>query len=355
MLLADQIRSNRRRTWMLFALFLPAYAPLGAAVSVAATEGLELERNLVAFGLFALAATLVVAVNLPFADELAARAAGGRLLRDRREAPELWDAVETMAVAAGVPRPRVYLVRDPAPNAFSAGRGRDRALVGVSTGLLERLDKEELEGVVAHEISHIRNLDVRVMTYAAVVAGSLVLLFEVVVRGGRDPAAPPGRGARAVVTVLEAVLGPGAALLIHSAVSRRREFLADATAADLTRYPQGLASALRQISESGVSPRQRPKTVAHLYIVAPAGRPNAFFNTHPPLADRLARLDELAGGQRHTRRPRARSRALAALLDAPDGSDASSAAPEPERRLPLPSLSELLARVERKRSERRRP
>jgi len=210
---------------------------------------------------------------------------------------------------------------DRSPNAFAAGRSHAQALVCANRGLLERLDKEELEGVIAHEISHVRNLDVRLMTYAAVLAGSIALLSEFVLRGAifsGDDDSPAG-AVGLIVVVLAAVLAPIAALIIQLAISRRREFLADASAADLTRYPQGLASALRQISSAQVRPAHDRNAIAHLYIVPPRlfkEKAAGLFSTHPPISERLARLDGLAGGQLHVHRPRARTAATEELLGA---------------------------------------
>jgi heat shock protein HtpX len=181
------------------------------------------------------------------------------------------------------------------------------------------LDKEELEGVIAHEISHVRNLDVRLMTYAAVLAGSIALLSEFVLRGAIFSDNSRGGAVGLVVVVLAAVLAPLAALIIQLAISRRREFLADASAADLTRYPQGLASALRQISSSQARPAHDRNAIAHLYIVPPRlfkEKAAGLFSTHPPISERLARLDGLAGGQVHIHRPRARTQAMEEALGA---------------------------------------
>jgi heat shock protein HtpX len=321
-LLDDQIRRNRWKSWALFAGFFVIYAAIAAAVSVA-VAGWELHSNLVVFAIFAAVAILVVTFTLFIGDDMAVAIGGGRRINDRREAPELWDAVETMSLAAGIQTPRIFVSNDPSPNAFAAGRSQAQALVCANRGLIERLDKEELEGVIAHEISHVRNLDVRLMTYAAVLAGSIALLSEFVLRGaifggGGDDDSPAG-AIGLIVVVLAAVLAPIAALIIQLAISRRREFLADASAADLTRYPQGLASALRQISSSQDRPTHDRNAIAHLYIVPPRlfkEKAAGLFSTHPPVSERLARLDGLAGGQLHVHRPRPRTSATEDLLGA---------------------------------------
>lgn len=319
MLLDDQIRRNRWKSWALFSGFFVVYAAIGAAVSFA-IAGWELHANLVVFAIFAAVAILVVGFTLFMGDDMAVAIAGGKRVTDRKQAPELWDAVETMAIAAGIQMPRVYISPDPSPNAFAAGRSEAQALVCVNTGLLELLDKEELEGVIAHEISHVRNLDVRLMTYAAVLAGSIALLSEFVLRGliwGDSDSR--GGIVGVVVVVLAALLAPIAALIIQLAISRRREFLADASATDLTRYPQGLASALRQLASSQAPPAHDRNAIAHLYIVAPRmfkEKAAGLFSTHPPISERLARLDGLAGGQTHVHKPRARTAAMEQALGA---------------------------------------
>ncbi|MGH2988515.1 MAG: M48 family metalloprotease [Solirubrobacterales bacterium] len=320
MLLDDQIRRNRWKSWALFAGFFVVYAAIGAAVSFA-VAGWELHANLLVFAIFAAVAIAVVGFTLFMGDDMAVAVAGGRRVQDREQAPELWDAVETMSLAAGIETPRIFVSPDPSPNAFAAGRNQEQALVCANRGLLELLDKEELEGVIAHEISHIRNLDVRLMTYAAVLAGSVALLSEFVLRGAIFSDSDSRGGiVGLIVVVLAALLAPIAALLIQLAISRRREFLADASAADLTRYPQGLGSALRQLASSQARPAHDRNAIAHLYIVPPRlfkEKAAGLFSTHPPISERLARLDGLAGGQVHTHRPRARTGAMEDALSRP--------------------------------------
>jgi heat shock protein HtpX len=316
-LLDDQIRRNRWKSWALFSGFFVVYALIGAAVSFA-IAGWEWHANLVVFAIFAAVAIVVVGFTLFMGDDMAVAVAGGRRITDRKQAPELWDAVETMSIAAGIQMPRVYVSPDPSPNAFAAGRSEAQALVCANRGLIEQLDKEELEGVIAHEISHVRNLDVRLMTYAAVLAGSIALLSEFVLRGLIwSDSDSRGGVVGIIVVVLAALLAPLAALIIQMAISRRREFLADAGAAELTRYPQGLASALRQLASSQARPAHDRNAIAHLYIVPPSlfkEKAAGLFSTHPPIPERLARLDGLAGGQMHMHKSRARTAAMEEAL-----------------------------------------
>ena len=317
MTLTQQMNSNRRRSALLFMGFIAIYVLLGAVLSQW-------------FGTTALLIAVAVAggmtiSSLFFGDDMAVTVAGGRQIKSREEAPELWDSVEINAIAAGVDMPRVFVSPDPTPNAFAAGRSQKQALVCVNKGLLRTLDKEELDGVIAHEMAHIRNLDVRLMTYAAVLAGSIALISELLLRflfyGGdvRDRGGIP----LMIGGLIAIILAPIAATLIQMAVSRRREFLADATAADLTRYPQGLASALERIAMPAASKGEAGETkassaIAHLYIspvkLEAKGITGALFSTHPPTEERLAKLAELSGGVRHQHSPREPSQAMRALL-----------------------------------------
>ena len=296
-----QIASNKRKSLALLVGFLVLYAGLGYVLSLW-------------FGTAALVIALVIAVfmlviNLYLADDLVALVTGARRVERKEEAPELYRMVENLAITAGLPMPRVYVVPDPSPNAFAAGRTPKQAIVAVTTGLLERLDEEELEGVLAHELSHIRNYDVRLMTWAAVLAGSIAMLAWIFTRalwfggGNRDRGGGAGNVIVLVVVVVALILAPIAAVLIQLAISRRREYVADASAAELTRYPQGLASALRAISADAQPSRALGNpAIAHMMIVAPLGargHTSRLFSTHPPAEDRIARLQQMAGGVEH--------------------------------------------------------
>jgi heat shock protein HtpX len=308
--LYKQIASNKRKSIALLFGFLALYVGLGWLLSLW-------------FGSAALFVAVAVAivmlvVNLFMGDDLVTTVAGARRIERKEEAPELWRMVENLSITAGLPMPRLYIVTDESPNAFAAGRSPKQAIVAVTTGLLERLDEEELEGVLAHEMSHIRNYDVRLMTWAAVLAGSIALLANVFLRfmwfGGNRR---EGGGANPLVligVVAGLVLAPIAAVLIQLAISRRREYVADASGAELTRYPQGLASALQTISAAAKpSPRLGNQAIAHLMIAPPLsarGRSLTVFATHPATEDRIARLNEMAGGVAHRHETLTEGRAL---------------------------------------------
>ncbi len=224
------------------------------------------------------------------------------------EFPYLYNVVEGLAIAAGLPAPKCYVIDDTAPNAFAAGRKPETAVICVTTGLLEKLNRVELEGVIAHEMSHIKNYDVRLQTLVVVMAGIVALLSDWMLRsfmwgggrrrGGRDRGGSGGAGGILIIVGLAlAVLSPFIATIIQLAVSRKREFLADASGAMLTRYPAGLASALRKISADTEPLEAANKATAHLYIVNPLknikGGVNKLFSTHPPIEERIAALEKM--------------------------------------------------------------
>ena len=295
-----QITSNKRKSLLLLGGFIALYAVLGWVLSLWFGEAVFF----IALGI----AVVMVIVNLYMGDDLVLRVSGARQVESVDEAPELWRKLENLSITAGLPMPRLFIVPDDSPNAFAAGRNPEQAIVAVTTGLLERLDEEELEGVLAHEVSHIRNYDVRLMTYAAVLAGSIALISQIFLRGlifggGRDEGRGGANPIVLVVVLLGLILAPVAAVVIQTAISRRREYVADASGVELTRYPQGLASALRTISgEMKPSPRLSNQAIAHMMIAQPLGargRASALFSTHPPIDDRVARLDAMAAGQLH--------------------------------------------------------
>jgi len=227
---------------------------------------------------------------------------------EKSEFPYLYNVVEGLAIAAGLPAPRCYVIDDTAPNAFATGRNPKHAVICVTTGLLEKMNRAELEGVIAHEMSHIKNYDVLVQTLTVVMVGIVALMSDWMLRtfmwggGGRRRSRERsgGGGAAAifiVVGLVLAALSPLISRLIQFAVSRKREFLADASSAMLTRYPPGLASALRKISADTEPLEAANKATAHLYIVNPLKDYkkglNRLFSTHPPIEERIAALEKM--------------------------------------------------------------
>jgi heat shock protein HtpX len=225
----------------------------------------------------------------------------------KEEYPYLYNVVEGLAIAAGISTPRCYVIDDTSPNAFATGRNPQNAVICVTKGLLEKMNRVELEGVVAHEMSHIKNYDVRLQTVVVVMAGVVALLSDWMLRsffwgGGRRRSRERGGGSGAgailvAVGLLLALLSPLIATIIQLAVSRKREFLADASGAMLTRYPPGLASALRKLAADTEPLKEANKATAHLYIVNPLknvkGAVNRLFSTHPPIEERIAALERM--------------------------------------------------------------
>jgi heat shock protein HtpX len=218
----------------------------------------------------------------------------------REEYFDLYTTTENLAITAGLPMPKLYVINDAAPNAFATGRDEKHAVVAATTGLLAALNRTELEGVIAHELSHIKNRDMLVMTVAVVLAGFIAIVADMFLRasmfggGNRDDNGKAG-ALFAVLAIVAAILAPIAAQLIQLAVSRRREFLADASGALLTRYPEGLASALQKIAAHGAPMKSANHATAHLFIGNPFGARagsfmNKLFSTHPPVAERVKRL-----------------------------------------------------------------
>ena len=294
----DQIASNKLRSTALILVFVLLVALIGYVFGQATD-----------WGYLGLAAALVLAFVMSwgsywFSDRIVLSMSRARPV-DRDTEPYLVNLVEGLAIAAGVPVPRAYVIDDPAPNAFATGRNPENAAIAVTSGLVQMMNRQELEGVVAHELSHIKNYDTLLQTLAAVLAGSVTLISEWMLRsfwwgGGRRRDNEGGQLGviMLIVALVLAVLSPLAASLIQLAISRRREYLADASAAMLTRYPPGLASALRKIGTDQNQLRTANKATESLYIANPlkthrGGGMNALFNTHPPLEDRIARLEAM--------------------------------------------------------------
>ncbi len=235
-----------------------------------------------------------------FSDSIALKSTGAHEA-DPKQYLELHRILENLAITAGLPKPRLYVIEDPAPNAFAAGRDAKHAVVAVTTGLLERLDRNELEGVIAHELSHIGNRDILVMTVAVVLAGFIAIIADIFLRmsffggGDRDNKNP----IMLIAGIVAIILAPIAAQLIQLAISRKREFLADASGALLTRYPDGLASALGKIASYGAPMKKASHATAHLFISNPFGTHQAgrfvakLFATHPPVEERIAALTQM--------------------------------------------------------------
>ncbi len=310
----DLIQSNKRNSAILvaiFCLFVTAVAMvLGLAILAYTSPSSFRQLNILQAVLIGLAAggiSLLLSFMSYYAGADIITAVSGAKPIERNQDPELFNVVEEMAIAAGLPMPAIYLIQDPAPNAFATGRDPQHALVAITTGLREKLTRDELQGVMAHEMSHIRNYDIRLMMLLAVLVGMVAMMsdlfWQIIFRSGggrrdRDDKDDKGSGAimivLMVVAVLLAIIAPILAQIIQLAVSRQREYLADASAVELTRNPQGLASALQKLDADPVVLQSANRGTAHLYIVNPIkkfeARAASAFASHPPIQDRIKRL-----------------------------------------------------------------
>lgn len=289
--LYNQADSNVRKTWMLMTAFFIAVIGLGWALSYALGNP----------GILYIAVLLSVVMNIGsywYSDKLALMSTGAKPIT-REEHTDLWNIVENLAIAQGMPAPKVYIMHDPAPNAFATGRDPKHGVIAVTTGLLAMMERSELEGVIAHEMSHIKNRDTLVMTVVVVLFGFVALLSNFFLRsmmfGGGNNRDNKLGAIMAVVGIALAILSPIIAQLIRLAVSRRREFLADASGALMTRYPEGLASALKKIGAYAAPMRTANDATAHLFISNPFGAKSLkglhkLFMTHPPVEERVAAL-----------------------------------------------------------------
>ncbi len=280
---------NVTKTWVLMTGFLVIVIGLGFLFS-------QLYSNPnILYGFIAFSIIMNI-VSFWYSDKIALTSAHAESA-DPAEYRELHRIVENLAITAGLPKPRVYVINDPAPNAFATGRNKEHAAIAVTTGLLQILDRSELEGVIAHELAHIGNRDILLSTVVVVLVGFVSLLADFFMqsmwfRSNDDD--NRGGGILMIVGIVLALLSPVIATLIQLAISRKREFLADASGALLTRYPEGLANALRKISNYNQPLQHASNATAHLYISNPFGKTAGFvhnlFMTHPPTDKRIEAL-----------------------------------------------------------------
>lgn len=282
---------NVTKTWILMSMFLIIVIGLGYVF--ARVYG---NPNILYF--FVIFSLIMNITSYWFSDKIALSLAKAHPAT-REQYFDFYTIVENLAITAGLPMPKIYVIEDPSPNAFATGRNKDHAVVAVTTGLLSIMNKSELEGVVAHEMSHIGNKDMLVSTVAVVLVGFVAIVSDMMMRmsifgGRRDDR--EGNGLFMIIGIVVAILAPIAATLIQLGISRKREYLADASGALLTRYPEGLASALEKISQYGRPMQSQSGAIAHLYIANPLGSGKfrksigSLFSTHPPVEERIKRL-----------------------------------------------------------------
>ncbi len=289
--LYTQQSKNIQKTWLLVGVFLAVILGLGYFLSV--------YYNNPSILVFAFIFSLVMNIaSFWFSDKIALASARA-VPAEEKEFLELHRIVENLAITAGLPKPRVYIIPDMSPNAFATGRNKEHAAVAVTTGLLQILDRNELEGVIAHELAHIGNRDILLQSMVVVLVGFVSLLANIFLRsmawgGGGNNDDRKGGSILALVGIVLLILSPIIAQLIQLAISRKREFLADASGALLTRYPEGLASALQKISNAGIPMKNASDATAHMYISNPFGGAinglHKLFMTHPPVEARVKAL-----------------------------------------------------------------
>jgi heat shock protein HtpX len=307
MTFAAQKAVNRRNSVLLILGVTALLAVLGFAIGYGTTGYVE-----GAFGVTTIAVVIamLMSVGSYFAGDKLVLATSGAKEVSQASAPQLMNVVQEMALAAGTPMPKVYIIDDTAPNAFATGRDPQHASVAITTGLLEKLDREELQGVIGHELSHVRNYDIRFALLVAVLVGSIALMADFFLRftfwgGGRRGGGDRDRGGgglAAIVFVLAivlAVVAPIIARLVQLAVSRQREYLADASSVELTRNPRGLEQALAKIAGDREVLEVANRATQHLYFTNPIKkfeeRASNMFSTHPNIVDRINRLRQLSG------------------------------------------------------------
>jgi heat shock protein HtpX len=303
----NQIAANRRNSLLLIAVVLVLFAILGFAIGYAISGDTAGAIGVMAIAV--IAGALVSAGSYFGGDSVVLSVSGAKEVVEA-DAPQLLHVVSEMAIAANLPMPKVYVIDDTAPNAFATGRDPQHASVAITTGLLEKLDREELQGVIGHEMSHVRNFDIRFALLVAVLVGSIALMADFFLRftfwGGarrsRDDDRGGGNGLQAImfiVAIVLSILAPIAARLVQLAINRQREYLADSSSVQLTRNPYGIERALAKISSDQEVLEAANRATQHMYFTNPIKkfeeRSSGLFSTHPPTLDRINRLRQLTG------------------------------------------------------------
>ncbi len=289
----NQIAANKRKSWFLVVIFF------GLIVALGYVWGAWNGDYVGTITFAAVLATVMALVSYYQGDRIALGLSGAVPITAESENPYVWRLVENLCIAEGIPMPKVYLIPDQAMNAFACGRNPEHASIALTEGIVAKLENEELEGVIAHELSHIKNYDTRLGTLVIVLVGLVSILSNLFMRSGRFLGGNRDREGNAggilmIVGFVLILLSPLIANLIKLAISRRREFLADASGALLTRYPEGLARALEKIQADGTPVTRLSEATAHLYFSSPFGAEPGFvsrlFSTHPPTAERVTAL-----------------------------------------------------------------
>lgn len=286
-----QIEANKRRSWLLLICFVIF------ACAIAYLAGYYLGGK--SFAPFAIGFGLTYVLITYFAGSKMALALNGAKEVTKQQQPRLYRMVENLSITTGEPMPKVYVMDDPGLNAFATGRDPSKSAIAVTIGLLDALDDNELRGVLAHELGHIQNYDIRVSLVAFALASVVGIISDLIMRslfwGGSDDDGPGSNPVVMVIGIIALILAPVVAALIQLAISRQREYLADATGVMTTRYPEGLISALEKISKSSSTIKRQNSSTAHLFFANPLKKKSlsGLFSTHPPIEDRIKRLKDM--------------------------------------------------------------
>ncbi len=291
----NQIDSNKRKTVILMTIFIVFVIFLGWLYGKISGTGY------IGLGLALIVSFLMTVFSYFSGDKVALKTSGAKLIK-KEDNPYLYNIVENLTITSGLPMPKIHIINDPNINAFATGRDPQHASIAITQGALDKLRKEELEGVIAHEISHIKNYDIRLMMVVIILVGIIALLANWMIRGfifnKNDRSKGKIGGILIIVGIVLAILSPLIAQIIQLTISRKREFLADADGSLLTRYPAGLANALEKISRDKMPLKKVNNATAHLYIANPFGQTKKImarlFSTHPPIEERISKLRQMA-------------------------------------------------------------
>ena len=290
-----QLANKRKTIFLLISLGVLSWLVAVAALSYFGGGGAAIVPLAVAFSLSS------VWGSYYSSDKLVMRMTGARIIQES-DNPKLFGLIQEVTIASGLPMPKVAIVEDDAPNAFATGRNIDRAVIAFTTGLLDVMDRDQLQGVVAHEMAHVANRDTLVSAVAATSAGAIAIVSDMLMRmmwfgGGRRDRDSNANPATLVISLVVLILAPIAALLLKSAISRKRESLADATAVAFTRNPSGLRSALEVLAQDNTVVKQRSNAVAHIWIESPLDGKSVsqMFASHPPIQQRIETLRKMEG------------------------------------------------------------
>jgi len=286
-----EIESNKRNSIILMMVFIAVLITIGFGLDYFWGEG---SYSIVWLAI--IISLFMTSISYFQGDKIALASAGAKKMT-KEENTYVHRLVENLCITAGLPMPQIYIIEDPAINAFATGREPKKSSIAITRGAIKKLENEELEGVIAHELSHIKNYDIRFMTVVAVLVGSIVLISDIFIRsqifGSRRRKNSKGGSLFLIIGVILAILSPIIMEIIKLAISRKREYLADASASLLTRYPQGLASALEKIKNENLKLIKSSKAIAPLFISSPfnkKSKKNFWFSTHPPIENRIAKL-----------------------------------------------------------------